>query len=120
MLNGEGLDGAGEVIDLSGDAKTCSVPPAYPLHADSTVANFMNGKLTVCGGNGYPEEAGKDRYYHYDNCYQLDKGSDGGQWTEVQSMSLARAAAAGAMLQDGTWWITGGYLIDGFAYRYMA
>ncbi len=40
-----------EVIDLSGNGKSCSSFPDFPMGCGS-VGTFINGKALVCGGQG--------------------------------------------------------------------
>ena len=83
-----------ELIDLSGQGRTCQKPEDFPGAEYGSVGAYFQERALVCGGYPYTSEC----YYYNTN----------GTWTQGPSMTEARRYAAATMLR-GQWWITGGY-----------
>jgi len=84
-----------EVIDLSGDGKSCPELPEYPLSVTHLTATFLNNTILACGG-----------FYRTEKCFQLtsDKLSE---WVEIASMVEPLSSLSSSNI-DGQWFLTGG------------
>ena len=65
VVGGDNAERQVQVINLSGDGKTCTTPDLYPNEKGTTGA-FINGKAMVCGGVIATSPT--------DECYSYNKG----------------------------------------------
>ena len=82
-----------ELIDLSGQERTCRKPANYPGAAYGSVGAYFKDKAFVCGG-----------YHDISDCYYYNPN---GTWTQGPSMTAARQFAT-ATIFNQNFWITGG------------
>ena len=88
-----------ELIDLSGQDRTCRKPENYPYAEEGSLGAYFEGKAIICGGHNYPATYVPDCYYY---------NPEIGNWNKTSSMTEDRAYAASTVVQ-GQWWITGGH-----------
>ena len=86
-----------EVIDLTGQKRTCSKLPNANLDVGS-VGSFFNGRPTICGGSTAVK--------FVSSCYTFDLATR--SWQIGPSMNFLRTGAAGALFTPDEWFITGG------------
>ena len=95
VIGGEGATYLVEVVDLSGEFKTCDSISNYPVEYGS-VGTFLasEGYVLVCGG------------FSTNECYFYNTTLD--IWVQTASMAHVRESAAATLLTPTQWWITGG------------
>ena len=97
VVGGNNAENDVELIDLTGQGRTCRKPDNYPGAARGSVGSYLGDNDTyVCGGE----------YPNVDTCFNYDP--EDGSWTPSQSMNVQRGDGASVVIQD-KWWITGGY-----------
>ena len=89
-----------ELIDMTGQGRTCKKPDVYPGAEYGSVGAFLQDRAIVCGGYSYLN----DSYLFTSQCYYYNKD---GTWTEGPSMIEERAFAADLVF-DGQLWVAGG------------
>ncbi len=94
-----------EVIDLSSSTTFCSAPVDYPIAQLDPLGAFFGGVPTICGG--HKVENLVEVYNYTDACFVYDMTEDA--WLPAAEMKNARGDAATVVLDDNTWWITGGH-----------
>ena len=88
-----------ELIDLSGQERTCRKPDDYPGAEKGSIGAYVQDRALVCGGYFY------DGAPNYNSeCYYYNTN---GTWTQGPSMTEARSVA-GSSFFNGLWWISGG------------
>ena len=89
-----------EIVLLNNET-ACSKPHNYPRHLRGSYGTYAGGKPLVCGG--------RDSHFgETGDCYEYSFATD--SWTWVGSTLGERAYSAGVMINDSTWWITGGMM----------
>ena len=96
-----------EVINLSGDGKTCTKPPDYDMFRGTTGAYF-NGYATMCGGCSLDGTTcmGTNPYTRTLDCFKYEPDSN--SWSVAFQTLERRLYAAGVLLNDNEWWMAGG------------
>ena len=83
-----------EIVNLGSVTSTCPVPARFPVTMFGPVATVMEGKPIVCAG------------YITRQCYEYSFSS--ASWSSRFSLDAIRQFASETMLDESTWWITGG------------
>ena len=84
-----------ELVDLSPfQNNTCTKPHYLPANMDGAVSTFIDGNVVICGG------------FYNDDCFTYSFVNDA--WTKVASLPEPRHYPAAVMVDEDTWWITGG------------
>jgi len=86
-----------ELIDLSGEGKTCPTLPDYPHRAQRLTATFYNGNVIACGGDKYGTATS--------DCFIL--GPDLSTWENLGSIVPVSHNMASSII-DNKWFISGG------------
>ena len=94
VVGGEFTGGDVEIVDLSGDRKTC-IKPSNHNYDWGALGMYFDGFATVCGGYGGTS-----------NCYRYNINSN--TWDNVLNTNVGRYDAAGSFLSNNEWWISGG------------
>ena len=84
-----------ELIDLSGQGRTCRKPDDFPEAAWGSVGEYFQDRPLVCGG--FKGDLLSECYYYNSN----------GTWTQGPSMEEPRAYAAATVFNQ-QFWVTGG------------
>lgn len=100
VIGGYRAENMVEAIDISGLNRICPSISDFPIDEQS-VSAFINDKVIACGGIHRPN------YIPFDNCYSYDPRND--LWENMTSMLSPRSNAAGVLISDTEWWISGGY-----------
>ena len=88
-----------EVVDLSGQERTCQNISDFPLDARAT-GSFVAGGAFACGGITPPTL--RPTCYSYNLEYDI--------WDIKALMNTGKVSAAGVMYNSSHWWITGGFV----------
>ena len=83
-----------ESLNPYNKASNCIKPQSYPEH----IENLCGDKNIFCGGFN-------DNFEHSKRCFRINQD---GSWIEISSLNKERQFAACTMLNDGSFWITGG------------
>ena len=86
-----------ELIDLTGQGRTCRKPDDIPVGAYGAVAAFIDNRAISCSGYNSP---------YIGECYEYNPSD--GSWDYTTSMTTPRQLGASTII-DGQWLITGGY-----------
>ena len=89
-----------ELIDLSGQGRTCRNPESFPSADYGSVGAYFQERALVCGGGFYWSTGNifsSECYYYNTN----------GTWTQGPSMTESRLHAASTFFNN-QWWISGG------------
>ena len=86
-----------EVLDLTGKDRECEKPRDYTRYM-APVGTFIDREVLVCGGQTSSS--------YYNQCYVYIPAND--TWINTKNMVSSRAFAAGVMISDTEWWVTGG------------
>ena len=92
-----------EVVDLSGQKRTCSAIVDYKVIAISTGA-FIGGSAMVCGGESSAKR---------DKCYVWRNSSGSQSWDHTVTLNTGRTSLASVVYNATHYWITGGVDLDG-------
>jgi len=92
-----------ELLDVSGEGKTCPTIPDYPLEVGLLTAAFYQGKVVACGGllNSPTVD-----WIPTDRCFSL--GPDLSKWEEMYSLPYGPTHALASSVFDNKWLISGG------------
>ena len=86
--------------NLSEQNQNCFRPSDYPYNAAlGSVGVYMDNRALVCGGAVLPSTT-------TNQCFYYSAGTD--VWTEAFNMTTVRELAAGVLLTESEFWITGG------------
>ena len=85
-----------ELVDFSGQGRSCGKPFNYPGSEYGSVGAYVNAKAIVCGG--YPFTS---------DCYIYVPSN--GTWNKTNSQLQQRNYAVSTVVQE-TWWTTGGFI----------
>lgn len=97
--SGRGKLGDVEIVSLDPGLPKCPKPADLPVPTSRMVAALINGTVTICGGES---DTGKA----LDACYEYVNST----WNMAPfKLNEKRVAAAGVVLQNGTWLVLGGY-----------
>lgn len=104
--DGDFLDVA-EVVNL-GSNPSC-ILPSYPGERKGLSGSVLGGEIVVCGGHKFFDSD----VMRYRDCYNYSPQDD--VWTETTPLrDFGRAGAAGILLNDSVWWLTGGFYDGAF------
>lgn len=89
-----------EVVDLRSNS-SC-ILSSYPRQEEGSFGTVLGGEITVCGGS-IPGDS------HGDECNTYDHVRN--RWQRTTPLLSSRHSAAGIMLNNSAWWITGGHFM---------
>ena len=89
-----------ELIDLTGQGRTCQKPNDFPGAEEGAEGAYFDERVLVCGGHSYVNTSS----VYYSECYYYNAN---GSWTQGPSMTEARGYAASSFFNN-QWWMTGG------------
>jgi len=100
-LQGAGYSDTAELVDLENPANSCILSARLPIATQEAILTYseITREAYFCGGIN-PVIGGTR------NCFSISSSSP--TWTRSDSLVFQHQFAAGSMLTDGSWLITGG------------